>query len=45
VPIKRLLQGNAMAKIINRDAMSNPDALDWFVAFHAGRTSKEQAAS
>jgi acetoacetyl-CoA synthetase len=44
-PIKRLLQGAATAKIINRDAMLNPDSLDWFVAFQAGRANNEQVAS
>jgi acetoacetyl-CoA synthetase len=45
VPIKRLLQGGATAKIINRDAMSNPESLDWFVAFQARRADTKQAAS
>jgi len=44
VPIKRLLQGGASAKIINRDAMANPDALDWFIAFQTGRANARQAA-
>jgi acetoacetyl-CoA synthetase len=35
VPIKRLLQGRAATKIINRDAMLNPDSLDWFIAFRS----------
>jgi acetoacetyl-CoA synthetase len=43
VPIKRLLQGHAAAKIINRDAMMNPDALDWFVAFQARRAGAARA--
>jgi acetoacetyl-CoA synthetase len=45
VPIKRLLQGSAMTKIIDRDAMLNPDSLDWFIAFQARRINTEQAAS
>jgi acetoacetyl-CoA synthetase len=45
VPIKRLLQGNAATKIINRDAMLNPDSLDWFIAFHARRTNTEKAVN
>jgi acetoacetyl-CoA synthetase len=45
VPIKRLLQGKATANIINRDAMLNPDSLEWFVSFQARRTNTEKAAS
>jgi acetoacetyl-CoA synthetase len=37
VPIKRLLQGAATAKIINRESMVNPDSLDWFIAFQNSR--------
>jgi acetoacetyl-CoA synthetase len=40
VPIKRLLQGASATKIINRDAMSNPESLDWFVAFQAKRAAR-----
>jgi acetoacetyl-CoA synthetase len=43
VPIKRLLQGNATAEIINGDAMLNPDSLDWFIAFHARRIEQRSA--
>jgi acetoacetyl-CoA synthetase len=43
VPIKRLLQGHAVAKIINRDAMLNPDSLDWFIAFQARRGGASRA--
>jgi acetoacetyl-CoA synthetase len=44
VPIKRLLQGKATANIINRDAMLNPESLEWFVAFQARRATTEEAA-
>jgi acetoacetyl-CoA synthetase len=37
VPIKRLLEGGAAANIINRDAMMNPESLDWFMTFKAKR--------
>lgn len=30
VPIKKLLLGHAPEKIANRDAMANPDTLDWY---------------
>ena len=42
VPIKKLLLGHAAAGVANRDAMANPDSLDWFGAFaaeHAARTA------
>ncbi|HTN67591.1 MAG TPA: acetoacetate--CoA ligase [Burkholderiaceae bacterium] len=33
LPIKKLLLGTPIDKIANRDAMSNPDSLNYFVAF------------
>ena len=36
VPIKKLLLGQPLEKIVNRDSMANPGSLDWFVQF-AGR--------
>ena len=32
LPIKKLLLGQPLGKVVNRDAMANPDSLDWFVA-------------
>jgi acetoacetyl-CoA synthetase len=32
VPIKRILLGEAPEKVVSRDGLANPDALDWFVA-------------
>ena len=37
VPIKRLLLGEALAKVVNRDSMINPGSLAWFVDFAAQR--------
>ncbi|MDP1692722.1 MAG: acetoacetate--CoA ligase [Burkholderiaceae bacterium] len=31
VPVKKLLLGQPADKVANRDAMANPDSLDWFV--------------
>jgi acetoacetyl-CoA synthetase len=42
VPIKRLLEGRDSAKIINRDAMMNPDSLEWFIDFQQ-RRARESA--
>jgi acetoacetyl-CoA synthetase len=33
LPIKRLLLGQPVEKVVNRDAMGNPASLDWFVDF------------
>ena len=37
LPIKKLLLGQPLDKVVNRDAMANPGSLDWFVAFAASR--------
>jgi acetoacetyl-CoA synthetase len=33
LPIKKLLLGQPVDKVINRDAMANPGCLDWYLAF------------
>jgi acetoacetyl-CoA synthetase len=33
LPIKKLLLGQALEKVINQDAMANPGCLAWYVAF------------
>jgi len=33
LPIKKLLLGQPVEKVINRDAMSNPGCLDWYLGF------------
>ena len=35
VPIKRLMLGEPLDRVVNRDAMANPASLDWFVNFAA----------
>ena len=40
VPIKKLFLGHALEKVVNREAMANPQCLDWYVqqaAAHAAR--------
>ena len=37
LPIKKLLLGQPIEKVVNRDAMANPACLDWYVAFAAMR--------
>ena len=43
LPIKKLLLGQPMDKVINRDAMANPASMDWFLAF-ANRRAQEGSA-
>ena len=41
LPVKKLLLGHPLEKVVNRDAMANPACLDWYVAFarqHQART-------
>jgi acetoacetyl-CoA synthetase len=33
LPIKKLLLGQPLEKVVNRDAMANPASLDWYLAF------------
>ena len=43
LPIKKLLLGHPLEKVVNKEAMANPACLDWYVAFsqdHAARTAK-----
>ncbi|WP_287965681.1 acetoacetate--CoA ligase [Diaphorobacter sp.] len=37
LPIKKLLLGQPIDKVVNRDAMANPDCLSWYVEFAARR--------
>ena len=42
LPIKKLLLGQPIEKVVNKDAMANPGCLDWYVAFAAQRASALQ---
>ena len=37
LPIKKLLLGQPIEKVVNKDAMANPGCLDWYVAIAAER--------
>jgi acetoacetyl-CoA synthetase len=37
LPIKKLLLGQPIEKVVNKEAMANPASLDWFVALAARR--------
>ena len=32
LPVKKLLMGEPLAQVVNRDAMANPESMQWFVA-------------
>ena len=40
LPIKKLLLGQPVDKVINREAMANPACLDWYIEFANQRLSK-----
>ncbi len=40
LPVKKLLLGQPLEKVVNRDAMANPASMDWFVAL-----ARERAAT
>jgi acetoacetyl-CoA synthetase len=37
LPIKKLLLGQPLEKVVNREAMANPGCLDWYVALAKSR--------
>jgi acetoacetyl-CoA synthetase len=39
LPIKKLLLGQPLEKVVNRDAMANPGCLDWYVQFAQSRAT------
>jgi acetoacetyl-CoA synthetase len=41
LPVKRLLLGAEPAKVLNRDAMANAEAIDWFVRFAQDRAAAD----
>ena len=40
LPIKKMLLGQPIDKVVNKDAMANPACLDWYVAFAAERAAQ-----
>ena len=45
LPIKKLLLGQPIDKVVNRDAMANPGCLEWYVGFAAQRAAHAPTAS
>ena len=41
LPIKKLLLGAPLEKVVNREAMANPSCLDWYVAFARDYSAKK----
>ena len=41
LPIKKLLLGQPLEKVMNKDAMANPGCLDWYVAFAQQRLAAQ----
>ena len=39
LPIKKLLLGQPIEQVVNKDAMANPVCLDWYVAFAKRRAA------
>ena len=44
LPIKKLLLGQPLAKVVNKDAMANPGCLDWYEAFAREHLAKTETA-
>jgi acetoacetyl-CoA synthetase len=42
LPIKKLLLGQPLDKVVNKDAMANPGCLDWYVGFAQSRQVREK---
>ena len=45
LPIKKLLLGQPLDKVVNREAMANPACLDWYVALAARRATGASGSS
>ncbi|MDB5897318.1 MAG: hypothetical protein JWP41_920 [Ramlibacter sp.] len=45
LPIKKLLLGQPLEKVVNRDAMANPGCLDWYVDFARERSAAARGAA
>ena len=45
LPIKKLLLGQPLEKVVNRDAMANPASLTWFAEFAAQRASASKSGA
>ncbi|MEG0445176.1 MAG: acetoacetate--CoA ligase [Comamonas sp.] len=45
LPIKKLLLGQPLAKVVNKDAMANPGCLDWYEVFAREHLAKTETTA
>ena len=45
LPIKKLLLGQPLAKVVNKDAMANPGCLDWYEGFAREYLARAEAGA
>ena len=45
LPIKKLLLGHSLDRVINKDAMANPGCLGWYLDFAARHLEKQAGAA
>ena len=45
LPIKKLLLGQPLEQVVNREAMANPGCLDWYVEFARAHAARQAAPS
>lgn len=43
LPIKKLLLGQQLEKVVNKDTMANPASLDWFVGYARRKREQQEA--
>jgi acetoacetyl-CoA synthetase len=44
LPVKKLMLGHALEKVVKRDALAKPESIDWFVCFAHDHLRRVQAA-
>jgi acetoacetyl-CoA synthetase len=45
LPIKKLMLGQPLEKVVNKDAMANPDCLEWYVRYAQSHLSQTRRSS
>jgi acetoacetyl-CoA synthetase len=45
LPIKKLMLGQPLDKVVNKDAMANPDCLEWYVRYAQSHLSQTRRSS
>lgn len=44
LPVKKLMLGHALEKVVKRDALAQPESIDWFVSFAEEHLRRVQIA-